>query len=298
MRGSGRYRIQAVAELTGVAAATLRAWERRYGIPSPERSSTAYRLYSDHDVALVRKMRRLTEDGVAPGEAARRLTAEVAPADEAPPPVDRDAFSIVLDRILDAVARFDPDALEAELRRALVLGSTVDVYERVMVPAMHRVGERWRDGALSVAHEHLTTEVLRNVAQDLHRLSQPEPPAGLAVVACFAEEDHVLPLYGIAYRLARRGLRTVLLGARTPPEAIAVAVDRLRPELVALSVTVAPDGRAADRLIAAYAAACADTPWAVGGGGAEPLRAPIEAAGGRVVGAEGLADLIAGRRSE
>ncbi|WP_434422398.1 MerR family transcriptional regulator [Nannocystis pusilla] len=47
---TGRYRIQSVAEMTGVSAATLRAWERRYGLPAPRRSSSAYRLYSDRDV--------------------------------------------------------------------------------------------------------------------------------------------------------------------------------------------------------------------------------------------------------
>ena len=48
-----RYRIRAVAELTGVSTATLRAWERRYGVPTPSRTASAYRLYGDEDVALV-----------------------------------------------------------------------------------------------------------------------------------------------------------------------------------------------------------------------------------------------------
>ena len=41
----GPYRIHVVAEMTGIPAATLRAWERRYGIPSPERTASGYRLY-------------------------------------------------------------------------------------------------------------------------------------------------------------------------------------------------------------------------------------------------------------
>src|SRR5690606_34905007 len=55
----GRYRIQSVAEMTGVSAATLRAWERRYGVPTPRRSHAAYRLYSDQDVAIIRRVREL-----------------------------------------------------------------------------------------------------------------------------------------------------------------------------------------------------------------------------------------------
>ena len=51
MNTEPRYRINAVAEMTGVPAPTLRAWERRYGIPRPGRSESSYRLYSDADVA-------------------------------------------------------------------------------------------------------------------------------------------------------------------------------------------------------------------------------------------------------
>ena len=40
---------------------TLRAWERRYGIPSPERTSSSYRLFSDHDIASIRKLKELCE---------------------------------------------------------------------------------------------------------------------------------------------------------------------------------------------------------------------------------------------
>ena len=52
----GKYRIHTVAEMTGVPAATLRAWERRYGVPVPARTSSAYRVYSDADIALIRRV--------------------------------------------------------------------------------------------------------------------------------------------------------------------------------------------------------------------------------------------------
>lgn len=68
---SGKYRIQAVADMTGIPAATLRAWERRYGVPAPERTESSYRLYSDTDVDLIRRLRELCDGGMAPAEAAR-----------------------------------------------------------------------------------------------------------------------------------------------------------------------------------------------------------------------------------
>ncbi len=87
----GRFRINWVAENTGVAEATLRAWERRYQVPKPSRTPSGYRLYSPDDVALVRKMRELCEAGVAPAEAAKQLQLDqeegtaAAPAAAVPP---------------------------------------------------------------------------------------------------------------------------------------------------------------------------------------------------------------------
>ncbi len=271
-------------------AATLRAWERRYGIPAPARSAASYRLYSERDVALVRQLRALTEQGLAASAAANRLLEGALPTE--PPPVARDAFEVVGERILERIERFDPDGLDLELRRALILGSAAQVYERVLVPVMQEVGERWGKGALTVAHEHLASEALRAVAVDLLRLTRPARPTGRAVLACFADEQHALPLYGIAFRLVLRGMHPVVLGARTPPEAVALAVERLAPDLVGLSVTVTPPD--ADALIGAYADACGEVPWVVGGTGARALADEVRRRGGHVVGPEGFDALMRG----
>ena len=70
LRTAGPLRIHAVAELTGVPEPTLRAWERRYGIPCPERTSSGYRLYGAREVDEVRRMKELCEAGMAAAEAA------------------------------------------------------------------------------------------------------------------------------------------------------------------------------------------------------------------------------------
>ncbi len=281
--GSTGLTIGAVAELTGVPAPTLRAWERRYGIPSPARSASGHRLYHADHVALVRRLRRLVDAGVAPRMAVERLR-NAPPAPRHPPaPPDDDPYAVVVGRIVDAIDRFDPDTLESELRRVLVLGSTTAIYERVMVPVMRLLGERWsHDDPLSIAQEHLTTEVMRNVAQDLHRLARPESPLGSAVVACVADEQHVLPLYAIAFRLAQRRIRAVVLGARTPPPVVAVAVERLRPDMVALSATVRPADPEA--LLSAYGHSCGSTPWIIGGTGLRGWAEQVRAHGGHAIG--------------
>lgn len=275
-----RYRIRAVAELTGVSTATLRAWERRYGVPTPSRTASAYRLYGDEDVALVAQMRDLVESGVAPAEAARALREHAAGTTQAGG--DADAYQLASDRIVEAALRFNVDAIREEVTRALALGPAVAIFDRTMAPALARIGDLWHKGQLTVAQEHLLSGVLLGRANQLLELIQPVDASRRVALACFEEEDHVLGLYGAGLHFAAWGYRSVFLGPRTPPEAVARAVSTVQVDAVALSVTVPPPAARARALVDAYADACRGIPWLVGGQGMEPIRKFVEARGGIV----------------
>jgi DNA-binding transcriptional MerR regulator len=290
---SGRYRIQSVAEMTGVSPATLRAWERRYGLPAPRRSSSAYRLYSDRDVELIRRVRELCDAGMAPSEAARSVLAAAERGPEiARVEVDNDALAV--QRILDAVDRFDPDNLEAAVKSALFLGPAVTVFERVFNPALVQIGQRWADGSISVAQEHLAAEVLGSAMRFLLRLTQPERPRRRVLLACFADEEHAGALYGVGLRLASWNIQPIILGARVPPEAVRHAIDELRPDLVGLSVTIPPPAERARLLLDDYAGACGESPWIVGGQASRELQDLLVERGGHLApaGKERLHELI------
>lgn len=276
--GAGPYRIQAAAELSGVAAATLRAWERRYGVPIPRRTASAYRLYTAEDVELVRRMRHLVEEAVSPAEAARVVLGSAAPAaDGEHVPVD--GLELAQARILAATQRWDAAAIDIELTRVSMLLDAQTMYERVVSPVLAEVGARWERGELSVGQEHLLSERLElAVRASLRSLERPDGP--LVLLACVDFEQHVLGLLGAALRFAASGSRTVVLGATTPPLALADAVRSMAPRLVGLSTSVVPPG--AKALFRAYGKACGPTPWVVGGTAVEALRSAVELAGGTV----------------
>jgi len=275
----GRYRIQVVSELAGVPSPTLRAWERRYGIPTPARTAAAYRLYSDHDVAMVRRLRDLCANGMSIAEAAKMVRAsEEGSAVLAG--TDGDPCQVAARRIVDAITAFDARAVEREAARAQYLGAATTVFERVFVPVMRRVGELWHAGSLSIAQEHIASQVIGDVVRGMMRLTNPDPASHTVLLACFTHEDHDLPLHGVALRLASWGFGHVSLGARTPPVGVADAVASLRPSAVGLSLTSPTDVAASRALVAEYAAACGDTPWFVGGSGVTAVADAVRAAGG------------------
>jgi DNA-binding transcriptional MerR regulator len=276
--GQGRYRIHAVADLTGVPEATLRAWERRYAVPTPVRTPSGYRLYSHKDVEVVKRMRELCTAGMAPVDAARL----VGEAGKAPPPTDMsgDPYEALAARIADATRRMDPATLDAEVRLAMALGDAATVVERVFCPALVIIGQDWERGTIGVGHEHLASEILSTATRDLLRLLGPARPLGEVVLACAADEEHVLPLYAAAFRFVEWGYRPHVLGARTPPAGLAAAAREIEPAFVGLSMTMALPPARANELLKEYAALLRPVPWGVGGAGAIGVRAVLESQGG------------------
>ena len=281
MQSGGPYRIQIAAELCGVLPATLRAWERRYGVPVPRRTASAYRLYSADDVELVRRMRELVEGGVSPAEAARTVLASATPviANDTTPAGSGDGLEMARARLLAATQRYDAAAIDAELTRLSMLVDAQTLYEKVLGPVVVEVGDRWHAGTISVAQEHLLSErieaTLRTALRTLERTDGP-----VALLACVDGESHVLGLLGAALRFASSGARVVMLGAVTPPSAVADAVATMSPRMVGLSVSTPPKNP--KPLFKAYAKACGSTAWVVGGSAVKSVENAVLEAGGLV----------------
>jgi MerR family transcriptional regulator, light-induced transcriptional regulator len=280
---TGRLRIAAVSELTGVPEPTLRAWERRYGVPRPERTGSGYRYYGPVEVQQIRNMQRLCESGVPAAEAARvvsNLPTPNVPATRTPN--GHNAFSEMASAMVQAVERFDMESLDERLRSTMLMGSTSDIIDHVLTPAMRTIGDKWHAGEISVANEHAASQRIGQAIRDLVRLASPRDHHGLIVLGAFADDEHELGVLTTAARVSTWGYRPIVLGARTPPSAIRDAVEALHPKLVALSVTIPPSGARARELVDDYAQAASGVPWVVGGAGVASIADRVRAAGGRI----------------
>ena len=235
------YGIGALARRLGVAPATLRDWERRYGIGPGGRTAGGHRRYQPADIARIEHMRRLVLDGMPPGEAARAALASESTAEPARGEQDQAAWgaggrSLPLPGTLPqarglarAALALDGPAIAGLLDRALDSSGVVPTWEQLAVPVLFAVGERTAASGTCIDVEHLlSTQLLAALAARVGSLGAPVN-ARTVLLACADGEEHSLPLYALAAALAERGVRTTMLGARTPPPALADAISRIGP---------------------------------------------------------------------
>ena len=149
-----------------------------------------------------------------------------------------------------------------------------EIYLEVLAPALEEIGDRWAAGELTVAHEHYATAVTQGVIAVLAPQMRVPPNSGrLAVVACTPGELHALGAQMVGDFLEAQGWEVLTLGAATPAPDLAALVDDERPDLVALSTSVANNLEGAQRAIADLRS-LAEPPFvAVGGRGWEALPA-------------------------
>jgi MerR family transcriptional regulator, light-induced transcriptional regulator len=270
MDSDGVLRIGELSKRSGVSPDLLRAWERRYALLRPVRSTGGLRLYSPADVERVRLMRRHLAEGLAAAEAAARalqagVGEEAAPAALGP--------AAVRDELADALDRFDEPRAQAILDRLLAVATVDTLLNEVVLPYLHELGERWQRGDASVAQEHFASSVLRGRLLGLARgWGLGLGPA--AVLACLPGEQHDLGLIAFGLALRSRGWRIVYLGTDAPIETVEEVSRQLDPSLVVL---VAVSSERVQPVLAQLRALAGRHQLALGGGAAE--NGALEASG-------------------
>ena len=225
-------RIGEVSRRTGVAVPTLRAWERRYGLLSPDRTEGGHRLYSERDVERVRSMQRLLEAGWSAAAAAREVLREPATVTRLRPvPGIGSAALALVDRLEAAVQAFDAPGVDAVVDDVFARLELPRALDEVILPLLRRIGEGWQDDPRVIAREHFATNTLRPRLQRLLR-STARSSARTLLAAAPEGEEHDLGLLAAAVAAVDAGWRVHYLGARTPTVVIERSAADLAPDVV------------------------------------------------------------------
>ena len=245
------YTIKHAARLTRVSEASLRAWERRYGVVVPVRNESGYRLYDESALAAISTLRRLIDDGWSASAAAAAVLSGDIPAvpdqpagGEVATGVDPPNAATYLQRFVVSAARMNTAGMEDSLDGGFALGSFEHVVDAWLFPTLEALGEGWARGEIDVAGEHAASHAVHR------RLSAAFDAAGsrsrgpAVVVGLPAGSQHELGALAFATAIRRRGLDVLYLGANVPVSSWETAA-RSHSARAAVLAVVTPDDRGA-----------------------------------------------------
>lgn len=258
-----------VARRTGVAVATLRAWERRYGLLDPHRTDGGHRRYGSADLARVRRMQQLLGDGWGADAAARQarhdalqgmadieerepldttgslriptqvpeLTAghhdDTVAMPVAAPPLPEGltpAAAAIVRRLVDAISAYDATSANQTIDDTFARFDVAAALDHVLMPTLRVVGDGWEHDPGAIAREHFASNAFRPRLIRLLRMP-PGVTAPRCVAAAPETEDHDLGVLASAVVAADAGWSVTFLGARTPSSALRRAIEATAAEV-------------------------------------------------------------------
>jgi len=234
--------VSAVARRIGVAPATLRTWDRRYGLGPSSHEAGEHRRYCANDLAKLVLMRRLISAGVAPAEAAVQAMAHKGEIKVEKIIKNFKVREDLVAAVVNAANALDRNFVASILRKDIEKYGVIDSWQEVIVPVLIIVGDEWARTGTGIEVEHLLSETITGILRD--RIKQLKTPlnARPVLLASVGEELHCLAIHALHAALAEAKIECNFLGARTPLQALANVVERSAPPAVFLWAQLSKNG--------------------------------------------------------
>ncbi|WP_051348811.1 MerR family transcriptional regulator [Peribacillus kribbensis] len=234
------YTIKKVSELVGIPTVTIRAWENRYHIITPQRSEGGHRLYSEADIQILRwlKSEMETKD-LKISEAVRMLkatpesNASIVPIDEF---TDTSYQSLGV-RLYRNLVDLETENANKAIDLAFSLYHYEEVIHKLMIPTLFQIGSDWESGKLTVAQEHFSSELIMQRFTSFFRLLPTNPQLPRVLAFCPEGEHHHIGLMVFSLFLRRKGIEVIYLGADTPYSGLIQLIKRKQIAAAAISLT-------------------------------------------------------------
>ena len=250
MNGSSKtptYNLKVVIRETGLKADTLRAWERRYGLPHPQRTAGGHRLYSQYDIDMIKWLIERQHEGLRINRAVQLWQSFVDqgqdPLQAMPIMVEQKPIAptaVLSGTTLDEVRKewvaaclvFDETEAESILAQAFARYPMETVCLEVLRRGLSQMGELWYTGGSSVQQEHFASALAIRRLNALLAAAPSPSRRGKILTACPPGEDHIFSLLLITLFLRQRGWNVVYLGANVPINKFDATIQAYKPDLV------------------------------------------------------------------
>ncbi|KAA3645794.1 MAG: MerR family transcriptional regulator [Chloroflexi bacterium] len=242
------YNLKVIIQETGIKPDTLRAWERRYGLPAPGRTEGGHRLYSDYDIETIKWLLVRQEEGLSISRAVQLwnnlLEQEDDPLEAMPyggqsqarrlSPDYSDASTLeeIRQSWVAACLQFDESAAERILAQAFARYPLETVCIEVLRQGISDIGQLWFQNEASVQQEHFASALAMRRLNALLAAAPQPTRRGRILVACPPQEQHTFAALLISVLLRYSGRDVVYLGADVPLGQLVETLDTVKPQLV------------------------------------------------------------------
>ncbi|MEO9534030.1 MAG: MerR family transcriptional regulator [Crocinitomicaceae bacterium] len=231
------YSIKDLENFTKIKAHTLRIWEQRYALLSPERTATNIRYYSDKDVKKILNINLLYQNGYKISKIAKMAEKEIfdlaADILKSSDVSERDEINAFIENILE----LNEGAIVSSLKRMNSEMGMEKLYPDVLIPLLEKVGTLWQVDAISVSHEHFLSNLLREfLITEIAQLPAGKLAKGKVVLFLPEHEKHELSLLFYYYLLKKKKYDCFYLGQSVPMKDLKAFSKEVTPDFLVTSL--------------------------------------------------------------
>ena len=243
------FNLKVVLKETGLSADALRAWERRYGLPVPQRTAGGHRLYSQRDIETIKWLMKRQAEGLSISRAVdlwkEQLASGLDPLAGSTQPTSSPSISsahypaaTTLDEFrahwIEACLDFSESTAEQILNQAFSMFPVEAVCIEILQKGLSEIGTRWYENRASVHQEHFASSLAVRRLDALLSAAPAPTRKQTVIVGCPPDEWHALVPLLMALLLRRRGLNVIYLGANVPAEQFSTTIENVKADLVVL----------------------------------------------------------------
>jgi DNA-binding transcriptional MerR regulator len=231
------YTLYELEKLTGILAATIRVWERRYNIIIPKRTDTNRRWYDDDDLRRLINITVIYNSGIKISKIARYSESELEEKVKLLT-LDSSGSDKHINSLIVAMLTFNSNAVNEILLRIIINSGFEDTFSNVVFPFLRRVGIMWHTGSASTGAEHFITNIFRGrLISAIDSLPPANDPKSKRVIMFLPENEfHELGLLFYSYLIRKLGHEVLYLGQSTPFLALKEANEKWHSDIIVTGV--------------------------------------------------------------
>lgn len=211
------FNIKDLEMLSGIKAHTIRIWEKRYGVLSPDRTETNIRIYDTETLQKLLNIAFLNRSGYKISRIAKLNPQEIRTLVKAISTVNnaeewtREAFKMATINFNETLFLKTYDRLAAE-------HSFSDIFKNAIIPFLAEIGVLWQTHTINPAQEHFISHLIRLKLLSNIEKQQAKVVHKNKVFILFLPENeiHDLGLLFAQYELMKNGYKTIYLGHSLP----------------------------------------------------------------------------------